>query len=82
MWLSVAVGSRLEDVSPHPPADPFAIAAGIVRGRITWPVTSTWFAAVLVALNAAAVIGVLALRRCGGKRLPLDRAARYVATAR
>lgn len=81
-WVSVAVGSRLEHVNPHLPADPFAIAAGIARGRITWPATSSWCAAVLVALIAAAVIGVLALRRGFGKRYPIDRAARYMATAR
>jgi type IV secretory pathway TraG/TraD family ATPase VirD4 len=83
VWASVAVGSRLEHVNPHLPADPFAIAAGLARGRITWPATSSWCAAGLVALIAAAVIGVLALRRGrGGKRHQIDRAARYMATAR
>lgn len=82
MWVSVAVGSRLEHVNARLPHDPFEIAAGLARGRVTWPASATWCAVALVALIVMVVVGVLALRRRGGRRAAVDRAARFMATSR
>ncbi len=81
VWVSTAIGSRLEQVNPHLPRDPFSIAAGLARGRIMWPAASTWCAALLVALLTAIATGVLVLRHRGGPK-SVDRAARYMATPR
>ncbi|MFD1722429.1 type IV secretory system conjugative DNA transfer family protein [Amnibacterium endophyticum] len=82
MWVSVAVGSRLEHVNARLPHDPFAIAAGLARGRVTWPASATWCAVALVALIVMVMVGVLALRRGAAGRVAVDRAARFMATNR
>jgi type IV secretory pathway TraG/TraD family ATPase VirD4 len=82
VWVSVAIGSRLEHVNPHLPGDPFTVAADLARGRISWPPTATWCAALLTVLIAAAALGLLVLRRGAGKRAVVDRAARFMATSR
>ena len=82
MWASVAIGSRLEHINPHLPRDPFTIAADLARGRISWPPTATWCAALLTVPITATAVGLLVLRRGAGKRAVVDRAARFMATSR
>ena len=81
VWVAVAVGSRLKHVNPHLPTDPFAILAGLARGSITWPPASTWCAVGIVVLLGSLGAVVISARYRGGRKL-VDRAGRYMATAK
>ncbi|MBO1269495.1 type IV secretory system conjugative DNA transfer family protein [Arthrobacter cavernae] len=77
-WVAAHLGSWMAGL-PTPPAHPIDLVAGLVKGRVPWPVQSTVVAAVGAFLLVAAVVLVLVIRSKGaGKRARVDKAARYL----
>ncbi|BDZ44018.1 hypothetical protein GCM10025865_33600 (plasmid) [Paraoerskovia sediminicola] len=77
--VAVHLGNRLDGVEPELPADPFAVAFGLVTGDVVWPdsatvVVSVFAAAVLV---AALLVGV-AIGRYRRNRTRVDDSASYM----
>jgi hypothetical protein len=62
-----------------PPAHPIDLIAGLVKGRVPWPVQSTVAAALMAAVIVAlAIVVLLAWRKGASKRARVDKAARYL----
>ncbi|MBT2594046.1 type IV secretory system conjugative DNA transfer family protein [Arthrobacter sp. ISL-72] len=77
-WVSAHLGSWLAGIAA-PPAHPIYLIAGLVKGKVPWPVQSTVVAAVMATLLLAGVILVLVIRAKGAsKRARVDKAARYL----
>jgi type IV secretory pathway TraG/TraD family ATPase VirD4 len=77
-WVSAHLGSWMAGIAA-PPAHPIDLVAGLVKGRVPWPVQSTVVAAVSTVLLVAALVLVLIVRtRSVGRKARVDKAARYL----
>lgn len=77
-WVSAQLGSWSAGIAA-PPAHPIDLIAGLVKGRVPWPVQSTVIAAVMAALLVLGAVLVLVIRaQDAGKRARVDKAARYL----
>ncbi|WP_125264870.1 type IV secretory system conjugative DNA transfer family protein [Streptomyces alboflavus] len=78
-WCAAAAGAVL-DGQPAPPANPFQLPFDLGTGDYTWP--GAWATGVLVgeliALTAAAVVIIRAVRRARRRRQPIDAAATHM----
>ena len=83
LWASVTIGSRLDAVNPGLTRNPFEIVFGLIRGRISWPPSSTWLTVVFgtIAVAIAAGLGIL-IGRARSRRTRVDRSAAYLARGR
>src|SRR3546814_13845366 len=62
-----------------PPKHPIVLIAGLVKGRVPWPVQSTVAAAVMAGVVLVlAVVVLVAWRKGASKRARVDKAARYL----
>lgn len=79
-WAAFALGSRIDDVNPELPGNPFDVLFGVLRGRYTWStailVLLVVFAVVVLVLAILVAVLVLRARR---RRSRADRAATYLA---
>lgn len=74
-WVSAHLGSWMAGITA-PPAHPIDLVAGLVKGRVPWPVQSTIVASVLLGILIALTVTVLVLRsRTAHKRTRVDKAA-------
>ncbi|MDR7083249.1 hypothetical protein J2X01_002543 [Arthrobacter ginsengisoli] len=77
-WVAAHLGSWSAGIKA-PPAHPIDLIAGLVKGRVPWPVQSTVIAAVMAALLVVgAVLVLVAWAKGAGKRARVDKAARYL----
>ncbi|MET3810918.1 TraM recognition domain-containing protein [Arthrobacter sp. UYEF3] len=77
-WVAAQLGSWLAGIAA-PPAHPIDLIAGLVKGKVPWPVQSTVVAGVLAVLLVVGVVLVFVARATGaGKRARVDKAARYL----
>lgn len=83
LWASVTIGSRLDAVNPGLTRNPFEIVFGLIRGRLSWPPSSTWLTVVFgtIAVAIAAGLGIL-IGRARSRRTRVDRSAAYLARGR
>jgi len=80
VWISVAVGSKLDGVNEGLPNDPFEIISGLLRGEVAWSTSATMIAGTTGAVIVGLVTYFLWLRALGQKgRTNVDHAARYMA---
>ncbi|MFH6681155.1 type IV secretory system conjugative DNA transfer family protein [Clavibacter michiganensis] len=80
VWISVAVGSKLDGVNEGLPNDPFEIISGLLRGRVVWSTSATMIAGTTGAVLVGLMTYFLWLRALGRKgRTSVDHAARYMA---
>jgi type IV secretory pathway TraG/TraD family ATPase VirD4 len=74
-WVSAHLGSWMAGIAA-PPAHPIDLVAGLVKGRVPWPVQSTIVTCVLLGILIALTVTVLVLRsRTAHKRTRVDKAA-------
>lgn len=74
-WVSAHLGSWMAGLA-SPPAHPIDLVAGLVKGRVPWPVQSTIVACVLLGILIALMVTVLVVRtRTAHKRTRVDKAA-------
>lgn len=74
-WVSAHLGSWMAGLA-SPPAHPIDLVAGLVKGRVPWPVQSTIVACVLLGILIALTVTVLVVRsRTAHKRTRVDKAA-------
>jgi type IV secretory pathway TraG/TraD family ATPase VirD4 len=74
-WVSAHLGSWMAGLAA-PPAHPIDLVAGLVKGRVPWPVQSTVVACVLLGILIALTVTVLVLRaRTAHTRTRVDKAA-------
>jgi type IV secretory pathway TraG/TraD family ATPase VirD4 len=74
-WVSAHLGSWMAGLAA-PPAHPIDLVAGLVKGRVPWPVQSTIVACVLLGVLIALTVTVLVVRsRTAHKRTRVDKAA-------
>jgi len=74
-WVSAHLGSWMAGLSA-PPAHPIDLVAGLVKGRVPWPVQSTIVACLLLGILIALTVTILVIRsRTAHKRTRVDKAA-------
>lgn len=79
VWIAVTAGSKIDGVNPGLGIDPFAIAFGLIKGKVAWPASSTWILALeLAVLAAAGIVFGIARSRRGTKRTTADSAAKFM----
>ncbi|MET3952719.1 TraM recognition domain-containing protein [Arthrobacter sp. UYEF36] len=77
-WVSAHLGSWMAGIKA-PPAQPIDLIAGLIKGRVPWPVQSTIAAALIAAVVLVlAVVVLVAWRKGASKRARVDKAARYL----
>ncbi len=82
VYLAVHVGHQLTGLPPAP-RDPWETLAGVIRGKVQWPMASTVIAgAALVVLVAVGLVIGRLLRRHRGRSSRVDPAARYMGRGR
>ena len=83
VWVSVSVGSHLDQVNQPLTRDPITLIAGLIRHTIIWPKAATLIA-LAIAIGLLVIVGFfVGLRRAGRKnRTNVDHAARYMASLR
>ncbi|KQR00435.1 conjugal transfer protein [Arthrobacter sp. Leaf141] len=75
-YASLHLGSWLAGAEA-PPAHPVDLVAGLIKGKVTWPLQATIVAAVMAGLVLAlAGVVLLAWRKGASKRARVDKAAR------
>ncbi|MDQ0636361.1 type IV secretory pathway TraG/TraD family ATPase VirD4 [Arthrobacter pascens] len=77
-YAAAHLGSWMAGIDA-PPAHPIDLIAGLVKGRVPWPVQSTVAACVMAGVVVAlAIVVLVAWRQGASKRARVDKAARYL----
>ena len=77
-WVAAHVGSLLAGI-PAPPNHPVDLVAGLIKGKVVWPVQSTWVAAALLAvLIVLAILATILISRYRRGRTRVDKAAAHM----
>lgn len=81
--VGARLGHRLAGTGEQLPADPFAVAIGVLTGSVAWPVQSTVVvAAIILALGLLSIPVVRSLRRSHKQTSRVDRAAVHMGRGR
>ncbi len=77
-YAAVHLGSWMAGIDA-PPKHPIDLIAGLVKGRVPWPVQSTVAAALMAGVVLVlAIVVFVAWRKGASKRARVDKAARYL----
>jgi len=83
LWGAVTIGSSIEGVNPGLSRNPFTVVADLLRGRLTWPLTSTVAAIALGIVAVAIAVAIAAsVTRARRQQTRVDRSASYLARGR
>lgn len=82
-WIGLAMASKLGNVNPDLPRDPFKIATGIKKGTVEWTELATVLSIIVaVVLIAVVVMAVTVFRPSSKNRTRVDTSARYMASTK
>lgn len=83
LWVAITLGSKIDNVNPELPRNPFTVFFGTIKGTYVWPPASTWICIIGAALLVAAMITVAVLvARRRQRRTRVDSAAQYMGKGR
>ncbi|MCZ2404391.1 TraM recognition domain-containing protein [Paenarthrobacter sp. Z7-10] len=75
VWVSARLGSWWAGIAA-PPSQPIVLIAGLVKGRVPWPVQSTIVGCMLLGVLVALAVAVLVVRSRSARKLTrVDKAA-------
>ncbi|MDM7886584.1 TraM recognition domain-containing protein [Curtobacterium sp. RHCKG23] len=82
-WIGLVMASKLGNVNPDLPRDPFKIATGIKKGTVEWTSLATVLSVIVaVILIAVVVMAVKVFHPSSKNRTRVDTSARYMASTK